>query len=150
MVQQDTSHIQDEVLRYSLEDPEGFWAHQAEHLHWHKKPSTILRRSEKTLDNGITHPDWSWFPDGEISTCYNCLDRHVLAGRGDHVAICWDSPVTNSKEKITYQQLLEDVEALAGSLREQGVRKGDVVMIYSMLPDAIHVHCVNCEKSMNS
>jgi propionyl-CoA synthetase len=127
------THVQDEVLRHSLEDPESFWAHQAEHLYWHKKPSTVLRRGEKTLKNGVTHPDWAWFPDGEISTCYNCVDRHVLAGRGDDVAIYYDSPVSKTKQKYTYRQLLEEVEALAGALRQEGVRKGDVVMLYSKL-----------------
>lgn len=124
-------HVQDEVLQHSLEDPESFWGHQAEHLHWHKKPTSVLRRTEKTLSNGVTHPDWAWFPDGELSTCYNCVDRHVLAGRGDEVAIYFDSPVSNTKQQYTYRQLLEEVEALAGALRQEGVKKGDVVMVYS-------------------
>lgn len=124
-------HLQDEVLHESLTNPESFWAHQAEHLHWHKKPSTVLRQGQKTLSNGVTHPDWSWFPDGEISTCFNCVDRHVLAGRGDNVAIYWDSPVSKNKQQFTYRQLLEEIEALAGGLREAGVKKGDVVMVYS-------------------
>ncbi|KAI6784386.1 uncharacterized protein J7T54_006431 [Emericellopsis cladophorae] len=133
-----TTHVQDEVLRQSLADPEGFWAHQAEHLHWHRKPSTTLTQSTKTLKDGTPHPEWAWFPDGEISTCYNCVDRHVLAGRGDEPAIYWDSPVTKSKQKITYRQLLEDVEALAGALREEGVKRGDVVMLYMpMIPSAL-------------
>lgn len=129
--EKDFHHLQDEVLHDSLTDPENFWAHQAEHLHWHKKPSTVLRRGQKTLKNGVSHPDWSWFPDGEISTCFNCVDRHVLAGRGDNVAIYWDSPVSKSKQQFTYRQLLEEVEALAGALRQEGVKRGDVVMVYS-------------------
>lgn len=125
------SHVQDEVLRHSLENPEEFWRHQAEHLHWHKKFSSILQMTEKTLPNGITHDSWEWFPDGEISTCYNCVDRHVLDGHGESVAIYFDSPVTDTKEKYTYRQLLDEVETLAGALREEGVKKGDVVMLYS-------------------
>lgn len=124
-------HIQDEVLRHSLEDPDDFWRHQAEHLHWHKKFSSTIQLTQKTLKNGITHDSWEWFPDGEISTCYNCVDRHVLDGHGDSVAIYFDSPVTNTKEQYTYSQLLEEVEVLAGTLREEGVKKGDVVMLYS-------------------
>lgn len=131
-------HVQDEVLRHSLQDPEDFWAHQAEHLHWHKKPSRALSRGQKSLKNGVVHPTWEWFPDGEISTCYNCVDRHVLAGRGDDVAIYYDSPVTKTKERFTYSQLLEDVEALAGALREEGVKRGDVVMLYSKNPVPQH------------
>lgn len=125
-------HIQDDVLRHSLDNPEDFWSHQAEHLHWHTQPSTILRKSRKALeDSGVFHDTWEWFPDGEISTCYNCVDRHVLAGNGKEVAIYYDSPVTKTKERYTYDQLLEEVEVLAGALREEGVRKGDVVMLYS-------------------
>ncbi|KAH8699593.1 hypothetical protein BGZ61DRAFT_351964 [Ilyonectria robusta] len=131
-------HIQDEVLRHSLEDPDDFWRHQAEHLHWHKKFSSTIQLTQKTLKNGITHDSWEWFPDGEISTCYNCVDRHVLDGHGDSVAIYFDSPVTNTKEQYTYSQLLEEVEILAGTLREEGVKKGDVVMLYMpMIPAAV-------------
>jgi len=79
----------------------------------------------------VSHPSTTWFPDGEISTSYNCVDRHVESGNGDATAIIWDSPVTGSKETYTYKQLLEEVEVLAGVLREEGVRKGDVVLVYS-------------------
>ncbi|KAF4121104.1 propionyl-CoA synthetase [Geosmithia morbida] len=138
---------QDDVLRHSLEDPESFWSHQADHLHWHTKPTSVLTRGTRTLgtpssssssSSDVTHPDWSWFPGGRISTCYNCVDRHVLAGRGGNVAVYYDSPVSGSKQTITYAQLLDEVEVLAGALWEQGVRKGDVVMIYMpMIPAAI-------------
>lgn len=126
-------HLQDIVLRASLDDAEGFWSRHAERLHWHRKPSRALSRTSKTLPSGATHDHWSWFPDGEISTAYNCIDRHVESGKGDHIAIIWDSPVTGSKEKYTYRQLLDEVEVLAGVLREEGVQKGDVVIIYSMI-----------------
>ncbi|KAH7325985.1 hypothetical protein B0I35DRAFT_347428 [Stachybotrys elegans] len=130
--------LQDQVLRRSLEDPERFWARQAEQLHWHSKPSATLHRSTKTLPSGTSHDAWAWFPDGEISTCYNCVDRHVAAGNGDAVAIYYDSPVTNTKETYTYSQLLDEVEVLAGALREEGVGKGDVVMLYMpMIPAAL-------------
>jgi len=127
----DKLHPQDEVLRHSLDDPESFWSHQAEQLHWHKKPSTTLKLTERKLKSGVTHDSWEWFPGGEISTCYNCLDRHVLSGNGDAPAIFYDSPVTKTKESFTYSQLLAEVEALAGALREEGVKKGDVVLVYS-------------------
>ncbi len=124
-------HPQDVVQKHSLEDPESFWGHQADQLEWHKKPTRALARPTKKLANGVEHPSFSWFPDGEISTCYNCIDRHVKAGNGDVNAIIWDSPVTGSKETITYKQLLLEVETLAGVLREEGVKKGDVVLVYS-------------------
>jgi propionyl-CoA synthetase len=124
-------HPQDEVQSYSLSDPESFWKNQASHLHWHKQPSKTLNRTPKKLKSGATHNHWEWFPGGEISTCYNCIDRHVEAGNGDNVAIIWDSPVTGRKEKYTYKQLQSEVEIFAGVLREEGVKKGDVVLIYS-------------------
>lgn len=127
-------HPQDLAHHRSLNDPESFWGHQAEQLHWHKKPSSALRRTTKTLRTGDTHGHWEWFPDGEISTCYNCVDRHVLAGRGDSPAILYDSPVTNTKQRITYSQLLDEVEVFAAVLREEGVKKGDVVLVYSKPP----------------
>lgn len=124
-------HLQDEVLQQSLQHPEEFWARQAEHLHWHKKPDATLSMSRKTLPSGISHSTWEWFPGGEISTCYNCVDRHVVAGNGNQVAIYYDSPVTDTKERYTYSRLLREVESLAGALRQAGVKKGDVVMLYS-------------------
>ncbi|KAF2147474.1 uncharacterized protein K452DRAFT_293884 [Aplosporella prunicola CBS 121167] len=131
-------HPQDEVYAESMSDPSAFWARQAAAIHWHKPPTSTFVRSTKRLDNGVVHPHWTWFPGGEISTTYNCIDRHVLAGRGDAVAIFYDSPVTGAKERITYAQLLQEVEVLAGVLREEGVKKGDVVLIYMpMIPAAL-------------
>lgn len=126
------AHPQQAALERSLTDPETFWSGHADRLHWHRKPSRALTRQSKTLPSGVQHEHWSWFPDGEISTTYNCVDRHVAGGRGDQVAIIWESPVTQTTEKYTYAQLLDEVEVLAGVLREEGVRKGDVVIIYSM------------------
>ncbi|KAJ9611964.1 hypothetical protein H2200_003559 [Cladophialophora chaetospira] len=130
--------VQDAVQKASLSDPEKFWDKHAKDLYWHKPYSAVLRQQTKKLKDGTTHPHWSWFPDGEISTTYNCLDRHVKAGNGDKIAMIWDSPVSGSKEKYTYSQMLEEVEILAGVLREEGVKKGDVVLIYMpMIPAAI-------------
>jgi propionyl-CoA synthetase len=131
MTKHDTSHPQDDALKHSLADPEAFWRHQAEHLHWHRKPSRVLEITERTLKSGVTHDSWAWFPDGEISTCYNCVDRHVEAGHGDAPAILYDSPVTGVKQRISYKELLREVETFAGVLREEGVKRGDVVMVYS-------------------
>lgn len=131
MVKPQTDHIQDQVLAESLTNPEAFWAEQAKHLDWQTKPSAILTTGQKKLKNGTSHPSWEWFPGGEISTCYNCVDRHVAAGNGDAVAIYYDSPVTKTKEQYTYKKLLDEVETLAGALRQEGVQKGDVVLLYS-------------------
>ncbi|KAI8624429.1 AMP-binding enzyme [Xylariaceae sp. FL1651] len=130
--------LQDEVQLHSLSNPESFWAAQAAHLHWDKQPTSTLTRTTKKLRNGIEYPHWSWFDGGELSTCFNCVDRHVLAGNGDKPAIYWDSPVTGAKQTFTYSQLLEEVEITAGALREEGVKKGDVVLVYMpMIPAAL-------------
>jgi propionyl-CoA synthetase len=130
--------VQDAVQKASLQNPEKFWDAHAKQLHWHQSYSKVLHTSTKKLKDGTEHPHWSWFPDGEISTTYNCLDRHVKAENGDKIAMIWDSPVSKSKEKYTYSQMLEEVEVLAGVLREEGVKKGDVVLIYMpMIPAAI-------------
>ncbi|CAD6450124.1 6f1d3e2e-4e69-42e1-8a22-37871395588e [Sclerotinia trifoliorum] len=131
-------HPQDKVQHHSLTDPQTFWKTQASHLHWHISPTQILTTKTKILKSGISHKHWEWFADGEISTSYNCVDRHVLAGNGEQTAIVWDSPVTGCKEKISYGELLREVEVFAGVLREEGVGRGDVVLVYMpMIPAAL-------------
>ncbi|KAI0885661.1 AMP-binding enzyme [Annulohypoxylon maeteangense] len=131
-------HLQDEVHRRSLENPESFWADHAAKLHWHKPPKSILTKTTKKFGRGVEYPHWDWFTGGEISTCFNCVDRHVLSGNGNTPAIFYDSPVTKTKRAITYAQLLEEVEVTAGALREEGVKKGDVVLVYMpMIPAAL-------------
>lgn len=143
-----SQHPQDAIYDASINDREAFWLDKASKLHWHKNPSRALETRTKELKDGTRHPHWRWFPDGEISTTYNCVDRHVEAGHGDNAAIIWDSPVagprgkdgdwTSAKQTITYKQLLDEVETLAGVLREEGVRKGDTVLIYMpMIPAAV-------------
>lgn len=124
-------HLQDEAQSLSLTNPQTFWSNQASKLHWHTPPTQILTSNTKTLSSGTTHKHWEWFSDGEISTCYNCVDRHVLSGNGNGIAVIWDSPVTGKKKKYSYARLLREVEVLAGVLREEGVRRGDVVLVYS-------------------
>lgn len=133
-------HLQDETHLESLQNPEEFWSRQSQHLHWHRKPDSSLRLTQQTLADGTVHPSWEWFSGGEISTCYNCVDRHVLAGNGNEVAIYYDSPVTNTKERYTYNQLLDEVQTLAGALRQEGIKKGDVVMLYSRCASNLPLH----------
>lgn len=131
-------HPQDAAYAASINEPEKFWAHQAAQLTWAVPPKTTLARTTKTLKSGTSHQHWQWFPDGEISTTYNCIDRHVEAGHGSRTAIIWDSPVTNTKQKISYAELEQEVATLAGVLREEGIKKGDVVLIYMpMIPAAL-------------
>lgn len=114
----------------ALKQPEAFWDAEAARLAWFKAPQKILSKDE----HGIAR----WFADGEMNTCYMALDHHVQNGRADQVAIYYDSPVTEQKRAITYQQLLEDTALFAGVLHAQGVKKGDTVVIYMpMIPEAL-------------
>ncbi|ADU48771.1 acetate--CoA ligase [Intrasporangium calvum] len=114
----------------SLTDPDGFWAEAANLIDWVTPPTRIL-----DADNP---PFYRWYPDGELNVCHNAVDRHVAAGRGDQPAIHYDSPVTGTKETITYAALLARVRAVAGGLRGLGVEKGDRVVIYMpMVPEAV-------------
>ena len=111
-------------------DPEGFWMEQAKAIDWVKPPSRALFSENAPL--------YEWFKDAEVNTCYNAVDRHVLAGNGDRVAIIYDSPVTDTKAKITYGELQVKVAGLAGALASKGVTKGDRVIIYMpMVPEAL-------------
>ncbi|WP_424969365.1 propionate-CoA ligase PrpE [Dinoroseobacter sp. S76] len=111
-------------------DPEGFWMDAAQAIDWVTPPSKAL--------NDENAPLYEWFTDAEVNTCYNAVDRHVEAGNGDRVAIIYDSPVTHTKQEITFAELQERVSMLAGALRAKGVEKGDRVLIYMpMVPQAL-------------
>ncbi len=112
----------------SLEDPEGFWAEAAEDVHWYRKWDRVLDDSQKPL--------YRWYKGGMLNTCYNALDLHVEHHRAEQLALVYDSPVTDTVETFTYQELLDQVARFAGVLSSQGVRKGDRVIIYMpMVPE---------------
>ena len=106
----------------SIEQPEVFWAKAAEGIDWYKKYDNVLDSSNP--------PFYRWFSGGMMNTCYNAVDRHVENGRADQVAIIYDSPVTDTKSKVTYKELQEKVSRLAGGLQKLGVTKGDTVIVY--------------------
>ena len=111
-------------------DPDGFWLDAAGAIDWTVKPKTAL--------NAARAPLYEWFTDGMANTCWNAVDRHVLAGRGEQLAIIHDSPVTHLKKGITYRELQTRVASLAGALKAKGVTKGDRVIIYMpMIPEAL-------------
>ncbi|MEU3164374.1 propionyl-CoA synthetase [Streptosporangium sp. NPDC006930] len=114
----------------SIADPEDFWAEAAEAVTWSRPPREIL-------DAGAP-PFYRWFPDGELNTCHNALDRHVEAGHGDRVALIYDSPVTGTGRRYTYAELRDEVARFAGVLRSLGVEQGDRVVVYlPMVPEAV-------------
>src|SRR6187402_2958657 len=113
----------------SLEDPEGFWGLQARLIHWHKPILKVLEAEAL--------PFRSWFVGGETNLAYNALDRH-LATRGSQNALVWISTETNEERRFTYAELHAEVNRFAAALREQGVGKGDRVLIYMpMVPEAV-------------
>ena len=110
-------------------DPNAFWAEEARLLAWSTPFTTVLDDSNP--------PFYKWFSDGELNVSYNCLDRHVEAGRGNRVAFHWAGE-EGEERAVTYAQLLREVQRLANALRNLGVRKGDVVGIYlPMIPEAV-------------
>ncbi|ETV67232.1 hypothetical protein, variant 7 [Aphanomyces astaci] len=117
-----------EEYERSLASPESFWADAAKDIHWFKPYSTVLDQSNSPFNK--------WFVDGEMNTCYSAVDEHVANGRGDQVAIHYDSPMTGTKIDITYNELLDQVSRFAGALAAEGVTKGDRVVIYMpMVPE---------------
>jgi len=119
-----------EVYQRSLSDPDGFWAEAAQGIDWDKPWDTVLDDSGKPL--------YRWFRGGRLNTCYNAVDRHVANGRADQPALIYDSPVTQTQRTLTYAQLRDEVALFAGALADQGVTKGDRVIIYMpMVPEAI-------------
>ncbi|MGC3939216.1 propionyl-CoA synthetase [Roseobacter sp. EG26] len=119
-----------DVYQASLSDPESFWMTAAQAIDWVTPPSRAL------FDRGDDL--YEWFADGLVNTCYNAVDRHVEAGRGDQPAIIHDSPITGTKSSLTYSELRDRVASLAGALVAQGVTKGDRVIIYMpMIPEAL-------------
>jgi propionyl-CoA synthetase len=117
------------AYQQSIKDPNAFWAKAAEDCHWFKK-------WDKVLDDG-NKPFYRWFTGGELNTCYNAVDYHIDNGRGEQNAIIYDSPVTATIKKYTYNQLREEVARFAGALAARGVVKGDRVLIYMpMIPEA--------------
>ncbi|WP_415899693.1 AMP-binding protein [Neptuniibacter sp. QD48_11] len=113
----------------ALANTEAYWADQADRISWFKKPTKTLTKT----DFGT----YSWYADGELNSAYLALDYHVENGRGEQVALYYDSPAAGKKEAITYNQLLDRVARFAGALKAQGVEKGDTVLIYMpMIPEA--------------
>ena len=111
-------------------DAAAFWMEAAEAIDWHRAPTTALDSSRP--------PFHRWFPDGEMNTCHNAVDRHVAAGRGEQKAIIYDSPITGSASSLTYAELQAATARFAGMLQRLGVGAGDRVIIYMpMIPEAV-------------
>ena len=114
----------------SIEQPEVFWRKQAEQIKWYEFPETILSQDE--------HGFYRWFAGGKLNTAYLALDVHIEEGRGDQLALVYDSPAANMQQKFTYAELRDTVAKFAGCLRNLGVEKGNRVIIYMpMIAEAV-------------
>ena len=117
------------VYRQSLEDPESFWGEQARLIDWDRPAERVLDDSDAPL--------YRWFAGGRLNTCFNALDRHVEAGRGEQPALLFSSAMTGREETYSYTRLRDEVAHFAGVLANQGVVAGDRVIIYMpMVPEA--------------
>ncbi|TNM60580.1 propionyl-CoA synthetase [Aliirhizobium smilacinae] len=119
-----------DVYRAWENNPEEFWRDAADAIDWFKQPEKIFDQSQGVYGR--------WFVGGETNTCYNCLDRHVAAGRGEQRAFIYDSVMNGAKKSFTYAEVLTEVKAIAAVLRDLGIGKGDRVVIYMpMVPEAV-------------
>ena len=126
------------IYEESIKNPEKFWKEASEDVFWFKKPTKILNKSNP--------PFFKWYEDGVTNTCYNALDFHIDQGKGKKTALIYDSPITGSKSKFTYEELRSKVSKFAGALKDQGVNKGDRVIIYMpMIPEAV-VAMLSCAR----
>jgi acetyl-CoA synthetase len=121
------ANAKSDIYEIAKKDPLAFWESQAKNLHWDKKWDQVI--------------DWQlpfakWFIGGKINASYNCLDKHVLEGRGSRVAFHFEGEPGDTKT-ITYAQLLTEVKKTANALIEFGVKQGDRIAIYMpMIPEA--------------
>nr|XP_057933137.1 acyl-CoA synthetase short-chain family member 3, mitochondrial isoform X1 [Doryrhamphus excisus] len=119
------------AFAFARDQPAQYWAEAGEDIRWFEPWSKTLQVEDPVFPQ--------WFVGGKLNMCYNAVDRHVEGGRGGQAAIVYDSPVTGSKRSITYGELQEQVSRLAGVLTKNGVRKGDMVVIYMpMVPQAVY------------
>ena len=112
-----------ELYDRSVNEPESFWAEMAESLDWYEKWDKVFYWDDKEYKH-------TWFEGGKLNVSYNCLDRHVKAGKGDRVAFIWEADEPGESKTLTYQQLYDEVCRFANVLKKYGVKKGDRVCIY--------------------
>ena len=138
------SHIRDmtsykEIYERSVNDPEEFWAEQAERLDWYKK-------WDKVADNDFTRAQIKWFEGGKLNVSYNCLDRHINAGHGDRTALIWEGNDPKIDTAFSYSELLSEVSKFANILKEKGVKKGDRVCIYMQMIPELAIAMLACTR----
>ena len=128
-----------ELYDYSIKDPEGFWAEQAERITWFKKWN-------KVWNWDFNKADISWYEGAELNACYNCVDRHVDNGHGNETALIWEGNNSSESKKLSYIDLLTEVQLAANSLKSLGVEKGDRVCIYMQMIPELTIALLACAR----
>ena len=128
-----------EIYDYSIKDPEGFWAEQAERITWFKKWN-------KVWNWDFSKADISWYEGAELNACYNCVDRHVDNGHGNEIALIWEGNDSSESKKLSYNDLLTEVQLAANSLKGLGVGKGDRVCIYMQMIPELTIALLACAR----
>ena len=128
-----------EIYDYSIKDPEGFWAEQAERITWFKKWN-------KVWNWDFNKADISWYEGAELNACYNCVDRHVDNGHGNETALIWEGNDSSESKKLSYNDLLTEVQLAANSLKGLGVEKGDRVCIYMQMIPELTIALLACAR----
>ena len=124
---------------YSIEQPEAFWAEQAERISWFKKWNRVW-------DWDFNSANVKWFEGAKLNACYNCVDRHVIDGYGEKTALIWEGNNPNESQTYTYNDLLEKVQLAANALKNLGVEKGDRVCIYMQMIPELAVAVLACAR----
>ena len=128
----------DKVSRAALTDPTAFWADAATDISWIEPPQQILDDSNP--------PFYRWMTGGLVNGCYNAVDCHVEAGRGDDIAVIYDSPITGNQDKVTFSQLQDKIARLAGAMQQRGISYGDRVIIYMPMVTEALVAMLACAR----
>ena len=128
----------EEMYKQSIDDPENFWAKQAEIIDWTKK-------WDKVMDYNFNTADIKWYLGGKLNVTYNCIDRH-LEERGDQKAIIWESDDPNLDKSYTYKELHKEVSRFANVLKKHNVNKGDVVIIYMPMIPELSIAVLACAR----
>lgn len=128
-----------EIYERSVTEPGAFWEGIADRLHWFSKWKTVRRFD-------FHKPEIAWFEGGTLNACYNCLDRHVEAGRGQRTAIVWEGNDPSESRRFTYAELLVEVKLFANVLKSHGVVKGDRVCFYMQMIPELAIGMLACAR----
>ncbi len=127
------------MYEYSIEQPETFWAEQAERISWFKKWNNVW-------DWDFNSANVKWFEGAKLNACYNCVDRHVINGHGEKTALIWEGNNPDESQTYTYNDLLEKVQLAANALKHLGIEKGDRICIYMQMIPELAIAVLACAR----